>query len=103
MMLECGNASRGSLRPTRAPFIQFLRYLSFGLFIGMSVWQIEFDFGVPSSAGVSADADRPPSRPHTGAAVIAALLAIALRGAVAVLVGRSWEPDQRFPLYLGRP
>ncbi|EUA35120.1 hypothetical protein I552_5909 [Mycobacterium xenopi 3993] len=30
------------------PFIQFLRYLSFGgLFIGMSVWQIEFDFGVP--------------------------------------------------------
>ncbi|EID15150.1 hypothetical protein MXEN_07661 [Mycobacterium xenopi RIVM700367] len=95
------------------PFIQFLRYLSFGgLFIGMSVWQIEFDFGVPqfrlvfqpmliaAAAAVAAVAARITMGP--GAAVIAALLAIALRGAVAVLVGPVLgAPINWFPLYLG--
>jgi hypothetical protein len=95
------------------PFIQFLRYLSFGgLFIGMSVWQIEFDFGVPqfrlvfqpmliaAAAAVAAVAARITM--GAGAAIIAALLAIALRGAVAVLVGPILgAPINWFPLYLG--
>lgn len=79
-------------------FITFLRYLSFGgLFIGLSVYQIEFDFGVPQfrlvlqpmliagAAALAAVAAR--TTMGRGAAVIAAVFAIALRGGVALLVG----------------
>ena len=95
------------------PFIKFLRYLSCGgLLIGMSVYQIEFDFGVPqfrlvfqpmliaAAAAIGTIVARITL--GRGAAIIAALFAIALRGAVAVLVGPilgaaiNW-----FPLYLG--
>jgi hypothetical protein len=95
------------------PFIKFLRYLSCGgLLIGMSVYQIEFDFGVPqfrlvfqpmliaAAAAIGTIVARITL--GRGAAIIAALFAIALRGAVAFLVGPilgaaiNW-----FPLYLG--
>lgn len=94
-------------------FITFLRYLSFGgLFIGLSVYQIEFDFGVPqfrlvfqpmliaAAAALAAVAARITM--GRGAAVIAAVFAIALRGGVALLVGPILgAPINWFPLYLG--
>lgn len=94
-------------------FITFLRYLSFGgLFIGLSVYQIEFDFGVPqfrlvfqpmliaAAAALAAVAARITM--GRGAALIAAIFAIALRGGVALLVGPILAaPINWFPLYLG--
>lgn len=94
-------------------FITFLRYLSFGgLFIGLSVYQIEFDFGVPQfrlvfqpmliagAAALAAVAARVTM--GRGAAVVAAVFAIALRGGVALLVGPILgAPINWFPLYLG--
>jgi hypothetical protein len=94
-------------------FITFLRYLSFGgLFIGLSVYQIEFDFGVPQfrlvfqpmliagAAALAAVAARITM--GRGAALISAVFAIALRGVVALLVGPILgAPINWFPLYLG--
>jgi hypothetical protein len=94
-------------------FIKFLRYLSFGgMFIGLSVYQIEYDFGVEqfrlvlhpmmiaAASALAAVAARITM--GRGAAVVAALFAIALRGAVAFLVGPVLEaPINWFPLYLG--
>ena len=94
-------------------FITLLRYLSFGgLFIGLSVYQIEFDFGVPQfrlvfqpmliagAAALAAVAARITM--GRGAALISALFAIALRGGVALLVGPILgAPINWFPLYLG--
>ncbi|OBJ15565.1 hypothetical protein [Mycobacterium colombiense] len=94
-------------------FITFLRYLSFGgLFIGLSVYQIEFDFGVPQfrlvfqpmliagAAALAAVAAR--TTMGRGAALMAAVFAIALRGGVALLVGPVLgAPINWFPLYLG--
>ena len=94
-------------------FVKFMRYLSCGgLLIGMSVYQIEFDFGVPqfrlvfqpmliaAAAAVGTIVARITL--GKGAAIIAALLAIALRGAVALLVGPILgAPLNWFPLYLG--
>ncbi|HET9888927.1 MAG TPA: hypothetical protein VFQ42_00355 [Mycobacterium sp.] len=94
-------------------FITFLRYLSFGgLFIGLSVYQIEFDFGVPQfrlvfqpmliagAAALAAVAARITM--GRGGAMISALFAIALRGGVALLVGPILgAPINWFPLYLG--
>ncbi|BCZ24899.1 hypothetical protein [Mycobacterium senriense] len=94
-------------------FITFLRYLSFGgLFIGLSVYQIEFDFGVPQfrlvfqpmliagAAALAAVAAR--TTMGRGAALISAIFAIALRGGVALLVGPILgAPINWFPLYLG--
>lgn len=94
-------------------FITFLRYLSFGgLFIGLSVYQIEFDFGVPQFrlvfqpmliAGASAlAAIAARITMGRGAALISAVFAIALRGGVALLVGPILgAPINWFPLYLG--
>ncbi|HEY1842579.1 MAG TPA: hypothetical protein VGG53_20630 [Mycobacterium sp.] len=95
------------------PFIKFLRYLSAGgLLIGMSVYQIEFDFGVPqfrlvfqplliaAAAAIGTIVARMTL--GKGAAIIAALFAIALRGAVALIVGPILgAPINWFPLYLG--
>jgi hypothetical protein len=94
-------------------FITFLRYLSFGgMFIGLSVYQIEYDFGVEqfrlvlqpmmiaAAATLAAVAARITM--GRGAAVVAAVFAIALRGAVAFLVGPVLgAPINWFPLYLG--
>jgi hypothetical protein len=95
------------------PFIKFLRYLSCGgLLIGMSVYQIEFDFGVPQfrlvfqpmliAAAATIGTIVARITMGRGAAIIAALFAIALRGAVALLVGPILAaPINWFPLYLG--
>jgi hypothetical protein len=94
-------------------FITFLRYLSFGgMFIGLSVYQIEYDFGVEqfrlvlqpmmiaAASALAAVAARITM--GRGAAIVAAAFAIALRGAVAFLVGPVLgAPINWFPLYLG--
>jgi hypothetical protein len=94
-------------------FIRFLRYLSCGgVLIGMSVYQIEFDFGVPQfrlvfqpmliAAAATIGTVIARMTMGRGAAILAALFAVALRGAVALTVGPilgaaiNW-----FPLYLG--
>jgi hypothetical protein len=94
-------------------FLKFLRYLSFGgLFIGLSVFQIEYDFGVeqfrlvlqPMLIGTAAAMAAVAARLvlGRGAAIIAALLAIGLRGAVAFIVGPIFgAPASWFALYLG--
>lgn len=104
---------QGAFAKEERRFIRFLRYLSFGgLLIGMSVYQIEFDFGVPqfrlvfqpmliaAAAAIGTIAARLTM--GRGAAIIAALFAIALRAGVAVLVGPILgAPINWFPLYLG--
>jgi hypothetical protein len=96
-----------------ALFVKFLQYLSFGgLFIGLSVFQIEYDFGVEQfrlvlqpmliagAAAMAAVAARLVLGP--GAAIIAALLAAGLRGIVALVVGPVLgAPISWFALYLG--
>jgi hypothetical protein len=113
LMLEReGEAEQGE-QVAFGPFISFLRYLSFGgMFIGLSVYQIEYDFGVEqfrlvlqpmmiaAAASIAAVAARITM--GRGGAIVAALFAIALRGAVAVLVGPILgAPINWFPLYLG--
>src|SRR6201998_2711280 len=95
------------------PFITFLRYLSFGgMFIGLSVYQIEYDFGVEQfrlvlqpmmiAAAAALAAGGARITLGRGAASGAAVFAIALRGAVALLVGPILgAPINWFPLYLG--
>ncbi|OMC38101.1 hypothetical protein A5740_03205 [Mycobacterium sp. GA-1841] len=94
-------------------FNRFLYYLSFGgLFIGLSVFQIEYDFGVEqfrlvlqpmmiaAAAALAAVAARLVLGP--GGALIGAAFAIVLRGAVAVIVGPVLgAPTSWFALYLG--
>ena len=90
-----------------------MQYLAFaGVLIGLSVYQIEFDFGVPQfrqvfqpmliAAAASLALVAARIFMGRGAALIAALLAIGLRGviafAVAPLLG---APVNWFPLYLG--
>jgi hypothetical protein len=93
--------------------IKFVQYLAFGgLLIGMSVFQVEFDFGVPqfrqvfqpmliaAAAALALVAAR--MMLGRGAAIIAALIAIGLRGAVALVVGPILgAPINWFPIYLG--
>ncbi len=93
--------------------LKFVQYLAFaGVLIGASVYQIEFDFGVPqfrqvfqpmliaAAAALALVAAR--IFMGRGAAQIAALIAIGLRGIMAVLVGPLLEaPINWFPLYLG--
>lgn len=113
LMLEREGEAHDAEEVTHGAFITFLRYLSFGgLFIGLSVYQIEFDFGVPqfrlvfqpmliaAASALAAVAARLTM--GRGAAIIAAVFAIALRGAVAVLVGPILgAPINWFTLYLG--
>src|ERR1700761_5158685 len=113
LMLEReGEAAEGE-ELVHGAFITFLRYLSFGgMFIGLSVYQIEYEFGVErfrlvlqpmmiaAASALAAVAARITM--GRGAAVVAALFAIALRGAVAFLVGPVLgAPINWFPLYLG--
>ena len=99
--------------PKDGPGIKFIQYLAFGgLVIGMSVFQIEFDFGVaqfrqvfePMLIAGAAALGLVGARIMLGrgAAIIAALLALALRGGVALLVGPILGgPINWFALYLG--
>jgi hypothetical protein len=93
--------------------LKSVQYLGFGgIVIGLSVYQIEFDFGVPQyrlvfqpmlmalAASVGLVAAR--MMLGRGAAIAAALFAIALRGIVALIVGPILgAPINWFPLYLG--
>ncbi len=113
LMLEYEGGRALPDAPPEKPFVRFLRYLSCGgLLIGLSVYQIEYDFGVQQFrlafhpmmiAGVAALALVVARMTlGKGAAIIAALFAIALRGAVAFTVGPVLgAPINWFPLYLG--
>ncbi|HEY7051787.1 MAG TPA: hypothetical protein VH496_06580 [Mycobacterium sp.] len=93
--------------------LKAVQYLGFGgIVIGLSVYQIEFDFGVPQfrlvfqpmlivlAASVGLIAAR--MMMGRGAAILAAVFAIALRGVVALIVGPILgAPINWFPLYLG--
>jgi len=113
LMLEYEGGRALPDAPTERPFVRFLRYLSCGgLLIGLSVYQIEYDFGVeqfrlvlqPMMIAVVAALGLVVARMTLGpgAAIVAALVAVALRGAVALLVGPILgAPTNWFPLYLG--
>lgn len=107
---------RRAMGPDAKPdtwFLKFVQYLSFGgLLIGMSVYQIEYDFGVeqfrlvlqPMMIAAASALALIAARLvlGRGAAIIAALIAIVLRGAVALVVGPGLgAPISWFPLYLG--
>jgi hypothetical protein len=108
-----GLKAMGEDAPTGGVFIKFVQYLGFGgILIGLSVFQIEFDFGVPQfrqvfepmliAAAAAFGCVAARMMLGRGAAVIAALLAIALRGLMAVLVGPIFgAPINWFALYLG--
>lgn len=98
LMLEYEGGRALPDAPPEKPFVRFLRYLSCGgLLIGLSVYQIEYDFGVqqfrlafhPMMIAGVASLGLVVARMTLGkgAAIIAALFAIALRGAVAFTVG----------------
>ena len=94
-------------------YLKSLRYMSFGgLFIGLSVFQIEYDFGVEQfrlvqqpmliafAAAFAAVCARLVL--GRGAALIAAAFAIVIRGAVSLVVGPVLGgPNSWFALYLG--
>jgi hypothetical protein len=93
--------------------LKAIQYLGFGgVVIGMSVYQIEFDFGVsqfrlafqPMLIALAASFGLVAARIMLGrgAALAAALFSIALRGGVALIVGPILgAPLNWFPLYLG--
>ena len=93
--------------------LKFVQYLGFGgVIVGMSVFQIEFDFGVaqfrqvfqPMLIAAAAALGLVAARMTMGrgAAIAAALLSILLRGGVALIVGPILgSPINWFPLYLG--
>jgi len=99
--------------PADGPGIRFLRYLSFGgLVVGLSVFQIEYDFGVeqfrlvlqPMMIAAAGALAMVAARLvlGRGAAIIAAVLSVALRGLVALVVGPVLGgPISWFPTYLG--
>ncbi|MCG5432590.1 hypothetical protein LV457_09855 [Mycobacterium sp. MYCO198283] len=103
---------RPDARPD-GPGLKFMQYLAFGgVVVGLSVYQIEFDFGVPqfrlvfqpmliaAAAGVALVGAR--IMMGRGAALAAALFAIVLRGAVALVVGPILgAPISWWALYLG--
>jgi len=113
LMLEYEGGRALPDAPRERPFVRFLRYLSCGgLLIGLSVYQIEYDFGVeqfrlvlqPMMIAVVAALALVVARITlgAGAAIVAALFALALRGGVALLVGPILgAPTNWFPLYLG--
>jgi hypothetical protein len=113
MLNHEGLRAMGDDAPTGGIGIKFVQYLGFGgILIGLSVFQIEFDFGVaqfrqvfqPMLIAAAAAFGLVAARIMLGrfAAVIAALLAIALRGGVALIVGPILgAPINWFALYLG--
>ncbi|TFV56323.1 hypothetical protein E4P42_19865 [Mycobacterium sp. PS03-16] len=108
-----GRRAVGPDRPRDGIGLKFVLYLAFaGVLIGASVYQIEFDFGVPqfrqvfqpmliaAAAGLALVMAR--IFLGRGAALIAAVIAIGLRGIVAFLVAPVLDaPVNWFPLYLG--
>jgi hypothetical protein len=113
LMLEREGEREQAEEVAYGAFITFVRYLSFGgMFIGLSVYQIEYDFGVEQfrlvlqpmmiAAAAALAAVSARITMGRGAALVAAGFAIALRGTVALLVGPVLgAPINWFPLYLG--
>jgi hypothetical protein len=113
MLNHEGLKAMGDDAPSDSVFVKFIQYLGFGgIIVGLSVFQIEFDFGVPqfrqvfepmliaAAAAFALVAARVML--GRGAAIIAALLAIGLRGGVALIVGPILgAPINWFALYLG--
>ena len=108
-----GKRAMGDNAPEEGVGLAFVKYLGFaGIVIGLSVFQIEFDFGVPQFRQVfepmliaAAGAfGLVAARMMLGrfAAILAAVIAIALRGLVALVVGPILgSPINWFALYLG--
>jgi hypothetical protein len=108
-----GKRAVGADAPRDGIGLKFVLYLAFaGVLIGASVYQIEFDFGVPqfrqvfqpmliaAAAGLALVMAR--IFLGRGAALIAAVIAIGLRGIVALIVAPVLDaPVNWFPLYLG--
>ncbi|GAC1410055.1 MAG: hypothetical protein NVSMB60_31710 [Mycobacterium sp.] len=113
MLNHEGLKAMGDDAPTGGVGIKFIQYLGFGgILVGLSVYQIEFDFGVaqfrqvfqPMLIAAAGAFGLVAARIMLGrgAAIIAALLAIVLRGAVALVVGPILgSPINWFALYLG--
>jgi len=113
MLNHEGLKAMGEDAPTGGVFVKFIQYLGFGgILIGLSVFQIEFDFGVPQfrqvfepmliAAAAAFGCVAARMMLGRGAAIIAALLAIGLRGLMALLVGPIFgAPINWFALYLG--
>jgi hypothetical protein len=113
MLNHEGNKAMGEEAQPDSAFVKFIQYLGFGgIIVGLSVFQIEFDFGVPqfrqvfqpmliaAAAALALVAAR--MMLGRGAAIIAAILAIGLRGGVALIVGPILgAPINWFALYLG--
>lgn len=107
-----GRRTMGPDTPPDSRFVRFLQYLSFGgLVVGLSVFQIEYDFGVeqfrlvlqPMMIAGAAACALVAARLTLGrgAAIVAAVLAIALRGGVSLVTGLFLgAPHSWFPLYL---
>jgi hypothetical protein len=113
MLNHEGLKAMGDDAPTGGIGIKFVQYLGFGgILIGLSVFQIEFDFGVPQfrqvfepmliAAAAAFGCVAARMMLGRGAAIIAALMAIGLRGLVALAVGPVFgAPINWFALYLG--
>jgi hypothetical protein len=113
MLNHEGLKAMGDDAPTGGIGIKFVQYLGFGgILIGLSVFQIEFDFGVPQfrqvfepmliAAAAAFGCVAARMMLGRGAAIIAALLAIGLRGLLALIVGPILgAPINWFALYLG--
>ena len=110
-----GQRAMGADAPKEGIFLRGIKYLGFGgIIIGLSVFQIEFDFGVPQfrqvfepmliAAAGAFGLVAARMMLGRGAAIVAALMAIALRGLVALMVGPVLgSPSNWFALYLGAP
>ncbi|KMO70221.1 hypothetical protein EV589_0612 [Mycobacterium sp. BK558] len=108
-----GKRAVGSDAPRDGIGLKFIQYLAFaGVLIGLSVYQIEFDFGVPQFRQVfqpmliaaAASVALVAARIYLGrgAAIISAIVAIGLRGIIAFLVAPLLDaPVNWFALYLG--
>ena len=108
-----GERAMGDDKPKEGIFLKCVKYLGFGgIIIGLSVFQIEFDFGVPQfrqvfepmliAAAGAFGLVAARMMLGRGAAILAALFAIALRGLVALMVGPVLgAPINWFALYLG--
>jgi hypothetical protein len=108
-----GKRAVGPDAPKDGIGLKFIQYLAFaGVLIGLSVYQIEFDFGVPQFRQVfqpmliaaAASVALVSARIYLGrgAAIISAIVAIGLRGIIAFIVAPLLDaPVNWFALYLG--
>jgi hypothetical protein len=114
LVLEQEGRAANPLSHAQTPVVAWLLrvFALGGMLIGLSVFQAEFDFGVPqfrlvlqpmmiaAAAGLALVAARLIAGP--GGAVACALFFVAIRGVMSLLVGPVLgEPTPSFPLYVG--